>query len=62
MFTRISIYAVNGKEVETLVNELKNKGEYRINFNGDRYPSGIYFYSLINNNTIVKTNRMLIIK
>ncbi|MBK7447489.1 MAG: SBBP repeat-containing protein [Ignavibacteria bacterium] len=62
MFTRISIYAVNGKEVETLVNELKNKGEYRINFNGDRYPSGIYFYSLINSNTIVKTNRMLIIK
>ena len=59
---RIKIYDIQGKEIETLVNENKNIGNYKINFNGDKYSSGIYFYSLQIDNKIIQTNRMLIIK
>ncbi|MEO8665263.1 MAG: SBBP repeat-containing protein [Ignavibacteria bacterium] len=59
---KLRISDVLGREVETLMDEYKLKGEYKINFNSYNYPSGIYFYSLFSNGTIVKTNRMLIIK
>ncbi len=57
----IIIYNSLGQKINTLVNELKNKGTYRIQFNGSYLPSGVYFYRLdVNNNSIVK--QMLLLK
>jgi len=42
----LSIYNISGQEVNTLVDEELNAGEYRYQWNADKYPSGIYFYRL----------------
>jgi hypothetical protein len=33
-----------GREVSTLLNEEKDPGEYRIQLDGSRLPSGVYIY------------------
>ena len=42
----LKIYDVLGREVMTLVNEMKSAGNYSIDFNGANLSSGIYFYTL----------------
>jgi|GEM_PF-6356642 len=42
----IKVYDVLGREVESLVNEQKNPGNYKIEFNGNKLSSGIYFYRM----------------
>jgi len=42
----LKIYNILGKEIETLVNETKDAGEYSINFNSKNLTSGIYFYRI----------------
>jgi len=42
----LSIYNISGQEVETLVDEELNAGEYRYQWNADKYPGGVYFYRL----------------
>lgn len=41
----IKVYDLLGKEVSTLVNEIKNAGNYQVEFNASDFPSGIYFYT-----------------
>ncbi|MHB8579350.1 MAG: T9SS type A sorting domain-containing protein [Ignavibacteriaceae bacterium] len=43
---RIKVYDVLGREIETLVNEQKNPGNYKITFNAGKMASGVYFYQL----------------
>jgi len=57
----LKVYDILGREVAELVNEEKPAGTYKVNFNGDRLSSGIYFYSLQTNGKIV-TKKMLLIK
>jgi hypothetical protein len=45
-YVSIKVYDVLGKEVATLINEEKPAGEYKVEFNGNNLPSGIYFYQL----------------
>jgi hypothetical protein len=48
----LKIYSMDGKEVETLVDEFQNAGVYRIEFNATKYTElsgGIYFYKLQTN-------------
>jgi len=45
-FVKIVVYDILGKEVETLVNESLQPGKYKLNFNGDKLTSGIYFYKI----------------
>ncbi len=42
----LKIFNILGKEIETLVNETKDAGEYSINFNSKDLTSGIYFYRI----------------
>jgi len=42
----LKIYDVLGVEVETLVNEEKSAGSYKIEFDASQLPSGIYFYRI----------------
>lgn len=42
----IKIYDSQGKELKTLVNEMKNAGSYKVQFDGTDYPSGIYYYRI----------------
>lgn len=58
----IKVYDINGKHIETLVNEVKNAGNFEIEFNGSNLPSGIYFYTLYINNEKTKTRKMVLVK
>ena len=61
-FITLIVNDITGKKIETLINEFQNRGNYKVNFKGESYSSGVYFYSLICKGQIVKTRRMLIIK
>lgn len=58
---KITVYDVLGNDIVTLVNEEKPTGSYKINFNGKRLPSGIYFYRL-QAGAFVETKRMMLVK
>ncbi len=45
-FVSLKVFDVLGKEVATLVNEVKSAGTYEVKFNGRNLPSGIYSYRL----------------
>ena len=42
----MKIYDVLGKEVATLINEVKNPGNYIVEFDGGNLSSGVYFYKI----------------
>lgn len=45
-FVSIKVFDVLGNEVASLVNGRKNAGSYNAEFDGSKYASGIYFYTL----------------
>lgn len=45
-FVTLKIYNLLGAEIEILVSKQQIAGTYRIQFNGEGFPSGIYFYQL----------------
>ena len=57
----LKVFDVLGREVETLVDEVKEAGQYTVKFNGKDLPSGMYLYTLSAGN-FSKTNKMLLIK
>jgi len=60
-FVTLKVFDPLGKEVATLVNEVKPAGYYQIEFNAAKLPSGIYFYKLQAGN-FVETKKMILIK
>ena len=59
-FVSLKVYDVLGREVATLVNEIKSPGKYVVNFNGEFLSSGIYIYKLFNNSQSIVKKLMLI--
>ncbi|MCX6157030.1 MAG: T9SS type A sorting domain-containing protein, partial [Ignavibacteriae bacterium] len=57
----LRIYDVLGREVRTLVNEVKSAGNYSVDFNASEYSSGVYFYRL-ESNGFTDIKRMMLIK
>lgn len=45
-FVRLVIYDVLGREVAELVNEVKVRGQYKVQWNANKFTSGVYFYQL----------------
>lgn len=43
---KLVVYDVMGREIETLLKEKLSPGSYRIQFDGSKLTSGVYFYSL----------------
>jgi hypothetical protein len=60
-FVSLKIYDINGREVETLVNEKQSPGTYEAIWNASNYPSGIYFYK-IQAGDFSETRKMVLIK
>jgi hypothetical protein len=57
----IKVYNVLGQEVATLVNEVKDAGEYSIVFDASKLASGLYLYQL-KAESYLQTNKMLLLK
>jgi predicted acyl esterase len=60
-FVTLNIYNILGQLVNTLVNERRSSGSYKINFDASHYPSGIYFYKL-SAGEFVQVRKMLLIR
>ena len=58
---RLVVYDVAGRLVEELADEVKGPGEYVVEWDAGRFPSGIYFYSLRAGNTTL-TKKMVFLK
>jgi hypothetical protein len=57
----MKVYDMLGKEVSTLVNEVKNAGTYSVDFNASALSSGIYFYK-VSVNGFTEVKKMMLIK
>jgi len=61
-FVTLKIYNVEGKRIISIIQKTQNAGSYLIEFNGNNLAGGIYFYSLVIDNKLVDTKKMLFIK
>ena len=66
---KLSVFDINGRKVEELVNGSYSAGTYKVDWNASRYASGVYFYTLVvgeNTNNgrfeFTDTKRMLLVK
>ncbi len=57
----LKIYDVLGREVATLVNEIRPPGSYSSAWNASTVPSGVYFYHL-QAGTFSETKKMMLVK
>jgi len=57
----LKVYDMLGTEVVSLVNELKDAGNYSVTFNASYLPSGIYFYTLTSGN-FINTKKLILLK
>jgi hypothetical protein len=58
---KLIIYDMLGREVRTLVNEVRNPGTYEISFDASELSSGVYFYRL-ETPSFAETKKMLLVK
>ena len=57
----LKLFDVLGRQVATLVNEVKPAGEYEVEFNASNLPSGIYFYKF-QAGSFTSTKKMILLK
>lgn len=58
---RITVYDVVGREVEVLVNEFLEAGNFKTNWNAASYSSGVYFYRL-ETGSFAQVKKMILMK
>ncbi len=68
-FVSLKVYDVMGKEIETLVNENRQKGRHLVIFNAVNLASGIYYYKLVaigsnplKDNNLINIKKMILLK
>jgi hypothetical protein len=57
---KIMVYEVLGREVIKLVDEFRRAGRYTVEFNGNNYASGVYFYRITAGEFILAKKMVLI--
>ncbi len=60
-FSTLKVYDILGREVTTLVNEVKSPGTYEVEFNASQLASGVYFYRLTAGD-FMQTKKMMLLK
>jgi len=58
---KLVVYDVQGREVQTLVNEKLSAGTYEVKFDGSMLNSGVYFYKMMTDG-FTETKKMTLIK
>ncbi len=61
VLTQLIIYDILGRNIATLVNEQLQPGAYEVDFDGNNYPSGVYFYK-ISEGDFKAVNKMILLK
>jgi hypothetical protein len=60
-FVTLKIYDNLGREVSTLVNEIKAAGKYSLDFNAGNLSAGVYFYKITSDN-FSDVKKMILVK
>ncbi len=60
-FVTLKIYDNLGREISTLVNEMKSAGKYSIDFNANNLAAGVYFYKITSDN-FTNVKKMILVK
>lgn len=60
-FVTLKVFDMLGREVATLINEEKARGNYSVEFDGTNYSSGVYFYR-IQAGSFVATKKFVLMK
>jgi hypothetical protein len=59
--TSLIIYNILGQKVKELLNEFKDAGYYKVEFNASELPSGIYIYQICSGN-YTQTRKLMLLK
>jgi hypothetical protein len=58
---KLQVFGISGEETEILIDDNLSPGKYRVKWNADKYPSGVYFcylfteeYSLVKKTVLIK--------
>ncbi|MFC1649989.1 SBBP repeat-containing protein [Candidatus Latescibacterota bacterium] len=57
----LDIYNIHGQKISTVVNDFQEKGLHNIQWDGNNYPSGVYFYRMRAGNEM-KNGKLMLIK
>jgi hypothetical protein len=60
-FVSLKVYDVLGKEIASLVQEVKSAGIYEVQFDASELVSGVYFYTL-KVGDFIQTRKMILLK
>lgn len=58
---KIAAYDISGKELDIIVNKRMQPGIYEVEWNGEKYSSGIYFYRM-QAGDYIETRKMILMK
>ena len=58
----LKVFDVLGREVETLVNEVKGAGYYSVNFHASGISSGVYFYRMETSTGFAQVKKLILLK
>jgi C1A family cysteine protease len=58
----LNIYNMNGQLVKNLINKTQQAGRYSVEFYSEKLSSGLYFYRLETDGTVVSTKKMLLVR
>lgn len=61
-FVKVKVFDLTGKEIISLVNANKMKGEHSVIFNGRELSSGVYYYCIYVNDLRSAAKRMVLLK
>jgi hypothetical protein len=56
----LKVYDLLGKEIAILVDEFKSAGSHEVVFDGTKLSSGVYYYSLITNKSVISKKLTLL--
>ena len=60
---KLIVYDIMGRKISVLYDNVQlNKGTYEHLYNASGFASGIYFYSLYVDNTLISTQKMIFLK
>jgi photosystem II stability/assembly factor-like uncharacterized protein len=59
---KIKVYSITGREISIILDQRLAPGEYEINFDAKELSSGVYFYSLFVEGSLIDTKKMMLIK
>lgn len=60
-FVRLTIYALLGREVSSLVNDCRSAGTYTVSFDGSNLASGVYMFQLRTDKNFI-TRKMILMR